>query len=47
VILVLVAVPTGVRTIFATAGTRPLTRLKVEVIGHQWWWEYKYPNWRS
>jgi len=43
VILVLVAVPT-VRTIFATAGDAPPEALKVEVIGHQWWWEYKYPN---
>lgn len=43
VILVLVAVPT-VRTIFATAGDAPPDALKVEVIGHQWWWEYKYPN---
>jgi cytochrome c oxidase subunit 2 len=43
VILVFVAVPT-VRTIFATAGEAPSDALKVEVIGHQWWWEYKYPD---
>jgi cytochrome c oxidase subunit II len=43
VILVFVAVPT-VRTIFATAGDAPADALKVEVIGHQWWWEYKYPD---
>ncbi len=43
VILVLVAVPT-MRTILATAGDAPSDALKVEVIGHQWWWEYKYPN---
>jgi cytochrome c oxidase subunit II len=43
VILVLVAVPT-MRTILATAGDAPPDALKVEVIGHQWWWEYKYPN---
>lgn len=43
VILVFVAVPT-VRTIFATAGEAPPGALKVEVIGHQWWWEYKYPE---
>ncbi len=42
VILVLVAVPT-VRTIFATAGDAPPDALKIDVIGHQWWWEYKYP----
>jgi cytochrome c oxidase subunit 2 len=43
VILVFVAVPT-VRTIFVTAGTAPADALKVEVIGHQWWWEYRYPE---
>src|SRR5712691_9339799 len=43
VILVFVAVPT-VRTIFATAGEAPADALKVEVIGHQWWWEYRYPD---
>ncbi|HKW39728.1 MAG TPA: cytochrome c oxidase subunit II [Gemmatimonadales bacterium] len=43
VILVFVAVPT-VRTIFSTAGDAPADALKVEVIGHQWWWEYRYPE---
>ncbi len=43
VILVFVAVPT-VRTIFATAGDAPADALKVDVIGHQWWWEYRYPE---
>lgn len=43
VILVFVAVPT-VRTIFATAGDAPPDALKVQVIGHQWWWEYRYPD---
>ncbi len=43
VILVFVAVPT-VRTIFATAGEAPADALTVEVIGHQWWWEYRYPD---
>ena len=43
VILVFVAVPT-VRTIFATAGEAPADALRVEVTGHQWWWEYKYPD---
>lgn len=43
VILVFVAVPT-VRTVFATAGEAPAGALRVEVIGHQWWWEYTYPD---
>jgi len=42
-ILVFIAVPT-MRTIFATAGHAPEGALRVEVIGHQWWWEYRYPT---
>lgn len=48
VVLAIVAVPT-VKTIFATAKV-PTTSadgkapLKVEVIGHQWWWEFRYPE---
>jgi cytochrome c oxidase subunit 2 len=48
VVLAVVAVPT-VKTIFATAKV-PTTSvdgqapLKVEVIGHQWWWEFRYPE---
>ena len=43
VILIFIAVPT-VRTIFATAGTPPPDALEVEVVGHQWWWEFRYPE---
>ena len=42
-ILVFIAVPT-MREIFATAGQAPEGALRVEVIGHQWWWEYRYPT---
>jgi len=42
-ILVFIAVPT-MRTIFSTAGRAPEGALRVEVIGHQWWWEYRYPT---
>lgn len=42
-ILVFIAVPT-MRTIFATAGHAPEGALRVEVVGHQWWWEYRYPS---
>lgn len=42
-ILVFIAVPT-MRTIFATAGHAPPAAVRVEVIGHQWWWEYRYPD---
>ena len=42
-ILVFIAVPT-MRTIFATAGSAPAGALRVQVIGHQWWWEYRYAD---
>src|SRR4029077_16773520 len=38
-ILVMVAVPT-IRTIFETQAPAPANALKIQVIGHQWWWEY-------
>ena len=41
-ILVFIAVPT-VRTIFWT-DRAPEGALRVQVIGHQWWWEYRYPD---
>lgn len=43
VILALIAVPT-VKTIFATQAPAPAGALKIEVIGHQWWWEFRYPE---
>ncbi len=43
VILILIAVPT-VRTIFATQAEAGGDALQVEVIGHQWWWEFRYPE---
>ena len=42
-ILVLIAVPT-VRTIFRTQAPAVPDALQVEVIGHQWWWEFRYPE---
>ena len=42
VILAMIAVPT-VRAIFQTAAT-PTDAIRIEVIGHQWWWEYRYPD---
>jgi cytochrome c oxidase subunit 2 len=43
VILVFIAVPT-VRTIFRTQAKARPDALQVEVIGHQWWWEFRYPE---
>ncbi len=40
-ILAVVAVPT-VRTIFATQRRPPENSVVVDVIGWQWWWEFKY-----
>jgi cytochrome c oxidase subunit II len=42
-ILVVIAVPT-VRTIFKTQAPVAPGSLHVEVIGHQWWWEFRYPE---
>ncbi len=43
VILIFLAIPT-VRTIFKTQAKAAPDALQVEVIGHQWWWEFKYPQ---
>jgi cytochrome c oxidase subunit 2 len=43
VILIFVAIPT-VRTIFKTQAKAAPDALQVEVIGHQWWWEFRYPQ---
>jgi cytochrome c oxidase subunit 2 len=43
VILVFIAVPT-VRTIFITQAQAAPGSLSIEVTGHQWWWEFKYPD---
>jgi cytochrome c oxidase subunit 2 len=43
VILVLIAIPT-VKTIFETQAPAPAGALVVEVTGHQWWWEFHYPE---
>lgn len=43
VVLVFIAVPT-MQTIFQVDGRPTSDALEVEVIGHQWWWEFKYPQ---
>lgn len=42
-ILAAIAVPT-VQTIFKTSVGPENPEIEVEVIGHQWWWEYRYPG---
>jgi cytochrome c oxidase subunit II len=43
IILALVAVPT-VLTIWKTQRPPAGEVLKVKVVGHQWWWEFQYPD---
>jgi cytochrome c oxidase subunit II len=43
VILASIAVPT-IKTIFKTQAKATPGALQVEVIGHQWWWEFRYPQ---
>ncbi|MCC6241688.1 MAG: cytochrome c oxidase subunit II [Gemmatimonadaceae bacterium] len=43
VILIIIAIPT-VRTIFKTQAKAAPDALQVQVIGHQWWWEFRYPQ---
>ncbi|HET9002945.1 MAG TPA: cytochrome c oxidase subunit II [Gemmatimonadaceae bacterium] len=43
VILIVIAVPT-VRAIFRTQAKAVPGALQVQVIGHQWWWEFRYPQ---
>ncbi|MBI4312580.1 MAG: cytochrome c oxidase subunit II [Chloroflexi bacterium] len=43
IILAVIAVPT-VTTIFAQAETPKGDVVQVEVVGHQWWWEFNYPQ---
>ena len=42
-ILVIFAVPT-IRVIFKTQEAPAATDLRVDVIGRQWWWEFRYPG---
>jgi cytochrome c oxidase subunit 2 len=44
-ILAFIAVPT-VQTIFRTQAKAKSDALQVEVIGHQWWWEFRYPQYK-
>src|SRR6476646_3039793 len=42
-ILIFIAITT-VRTILRTQAQAQVTALQVQVIGHQWWWEFRYPQ---
>jgi cytochrome c oxidase subunit 2 len=43
IILIFIAFPT-VGAIFRTQAAPPKDALRVKVIGHQWWWEFQYPD---
>ncbi len=43
IVLAFIAVP-SVRTIFTTYTTTDPNALQVEVVGRQWWWEFRYPQ---
>ena len=42
-VLVIIAVPT-VKSIWKFNTGAPANALEVDVIGHQWWWEFRYPE---
>ncbi len=42
-IILFIAIPT-IRAIFATQADAEEGALVVEAIGHQWWWEFRYPE---
>ena len=42
-ILIMIAIPT-VKTIFKTQAPAPAGSLEIAVVGHQWWWEFRYPQ---
>lgn len=43
IVLTFIAFPT-VAAIFRTQAAPPPNALRVRVIGHQWWWEFEYPD---
>ncbi|MEO6879050.1 MAG: cytochrome c oxidase subunit II [Gemmatimonadaceae bacterium] len=46
IILILIGIPT-VKTIFKTEAAARSDALQVEVVGHQWWWEFRYPQYTT
>ena len=42
----MIGIPT-VRTILRTQAAARSDALQVEVIGHQWWWEFRYPQYTA
>jgi cytochrome c oxidase subunit 2 len=42
-ILIMIAIPT-IETAFATFGRPEHADMTIKVVGHQWWWEFQYPD---
>jgi cytochrome c oxidase subunit 2 len=42
-VLLVIGIPT-IRIVFKTQEAPAATALNVDVVGHQWWWEFKYPG---
>jgi len=43
VVLVIITVPT-IKSIWRFQSGAPANALQIDVIGHQWWWEFRYPE---
>jgi len=43
IVLLVIAIPT-IPTIFAQDAIPPTASQRIKVIGHQWWWEFQYPD---
>jgi cytochrome c oxidase subunit 2 len=43
IIVIFIAIPT-IQTVFATQGEVAEDALVVDVVGHQFWWEFRYPD---
>ncbi len=46
IVLIVISIPT-IQTIFKTQATARADALQVEVVGHQWWWEFRYPQYTT
>lgn len=42
-VVIAITIPT-VRVVIETQAKPPANALTIEVIGHQWWWEFRYPE---
>jgi cytochrome c oxidase subunit 2 len=43
IVLIIIAIPT-VRSIWRFQAPAPADALQIDVVGHQWWWEFRYPQ---